>query len=262
MPAPSSPVPSRDPCELMRETATRIAWLWLDRADTGNRLSHEVVDALHAALEQVEACDDIDVLVLAARGGVFCRGCVEPAEAAPLPPLAHRAEVLATSDLMLRLAALPCITLAAIAGDVAGAGIELVASCDFAIAGSSARFAVPDLDHGRWPHTTQVALSRAMAPRQALALLLDTRARDAAEMARLGLLHEVVADAELESRTRALAATLAGKPAALIAPGKQSFHRQLAMNRADAYLYAVEQQTRNPPAAETGNMGVTERAGR
>ena len=258
----SSPAPSRAPCELVREKSARIAWLWLDRAETGNRLSREMVDALHGALDQVEAGGDIDVLVLAARGGVFCRGRVEPADAMQRPPLAHRADLLASSDLMLRLASLPCITLAMVGGDVTGAGIELVASCDVAIAGNTVRFAVPDLAHGRWPHTTQVALSRVLPPRQALALLLDTRARDAAEMARLGLLHEVVADAGLEARAGALAATLAARPAAVVAPGKQSFHRQLAMNRADAYLYAVERQTRDLPGPETDNMSSAERADR
>ena len=260
MSVPSSPEPSRAPCELRREAAARVAWLWLDRADSGNRLSRELVDALHAALEHVEACGNIDVLVLAARGTAFCQGLAEPAAAAA--PLARRAAHLATSDLMLRLATLPCITLAVVQGDAAGAGLELVASCDFAMASTTARFAVPDLDQVRWAHTTQVALSRALPPRQALALLLDTRAREAAEMLRLGLLHEVVADTELTARARALAARLAAKPAAVVAPGKLSFHRQLAMNRADAYLYAVEQQQRDRHGPETGNMEHEEREDR
>lgn len=242
----------------MREAAARIAWLWLDHAESGNRLSRELVDAVHGALEHVEACGDIDVLVLAARGTAFCQGLVEPPATVPVAPLARRADHLATSDLMLRLATLPCITLAVVQGDAAGAGLELVASCDFAMACTTARFTVPDLDQGRWAHTTQVALSRALPPRQALALLLDTRARDAAEMFRLGLLHEVVADTELTARAHALAARLAAKPAAVVTPGKQSFHRQLAMNRADAYLYAVEQQQRDQHGPETGNMGDDE----
>ncbi|MEQ8231374.1 MAG: enoyl-CoA hydratase-related protein [Gammaproteobacteria bacterium] len=247
MSSPSASTTRRaDVLELRYEAA--VAWMHLADTENGNRLTPALVGALHTAIDELATRDDVRVVVLAAHGDDFCRGHAVPTTPAP------RAECLATCDLMLRLASLPCITVAAAHGMVADAGIELVASCDLALGAASARFLACDPTRDHWPHTTQVALSRALAPRQAFELLLDRQARDAATVARSGLLHAVVPDAQLDDAVAALAARLAAWPPETLARGKQAFARQLAMNRADAYDYALDQLLSDLRREEAGTL--------
>ncbi|MEQ8661843.1 MAG: hypothetical protein RLW62_13595, partial [Gammaproteobacteria bacterium] len=79
-----------------------------------------------------------------------------------------------------------------------------------------------------------------------------------AAMAQLGLLHAVVPEAGLDVAAGELAATLARWPAAAVTLGKQGFTQQLAMNRADAYDYALDQLMHELRVHEAGTLAATE----
>ena len=50
------------------------AWITLNRPDKLNAISHELRDALSAALTRAEADDDVRVVVLTGAGRAFCAG--------------------------------------------------------------------------------------------------------------------------------------------------------------------------------------------
>jgi enoyl-CoA hydratase/carnithine racemase len=95
-----------------------------------------------------------------------------------------------------------------------------------------------------------VALSRNLAHKPAMEMLLTGEPITAARARELGLVNRVVAPERLTAETMALAAKIAAKPRATVKTGKEAFYRQREMPLADAYDYASRVMTENMLAAE------------
>jgi len=130
------------------------------------------------------------------------------------------------------------------------AGCQLVASCDLAIAAADARFATPGVNIGLFCSTPMVALSRNVAPKQAMQMLLTGDLIDAPTALRFGLVNELVPAADLVGRTEALARQLAEKSPLTLAIGKEAFYRQRELPLAEAYAYTRAVMARNLEAQD------------
>jgi enoyl-CoA hydratase/carnithine racemase len=95
-----------------------------------------------------------------------------------------------------------------------------------------------------------VALSRNVAPKQALQMLLTGDLIDAHTALRFGLVNELVPAGQLAARTHALAAQIASKSPLTLAIGKEAFYRQLELGLADAYAYTREVMVKNLQAQD------------
>jgi enoyl-CoA hydratase/carnithine racemase len=95
-----------------------------------------------------------------------------------------------------------------------------------------------------------VALSRAVPRKAAMEMLLTGEAISADEARRLGLVNRVVAPADLESETQALARFIAAKPTQTLKWGKQAFQHQLELGLSNAYDYVGEVMVQNMMHAE------------
>jgi enoyl-CoA hydratase/carnithine racemase len=90
-----------------------------------------------------------------------------------------------------------------------------------------------------------VALSRNVARKEAMEMLLTGDMIGAARAREIGLINRVVAPANLRPETLKLANHIAAKSRVSIAIGKEAFYRQLEMGLSDAYAFAAETMTRN-----------------
>jgi enoyl-CoA hydratase/carnithine racemase len=131
------------------------------------------------------------------------------------------------------------------------AGCQLVASCDLAVAASTAKFATPGVNIGLFCSTPMVALSRNVPRKAAMEMLLTGEMVTAEEAVQLGLINRAVPPESLRSRTMALAARIAAKPYATIRTGKHAFYQQLELNLEGAYAYAAQVMTENMLHAES-----------
>jgi enoyl-CoA hydratase/carnithine racemase len=126
----------------------RVAVLTLNRPSAMNALDRAMTRALRAALADAEADDDIDVLVLTGAGErAFCAGldleeCAALDEAAAA---AYRAHELFPLYRQLDRRRKPAI--AAVFGEVLGAGFELALACDLIVAAEGTSFGLPQT---RW----------------------------------------------------------------------------------------------------------------
>lgn len=98
---------------------------------------------------------------------------------------------------------------------------------------------------GLWCLTPMVAISRTIAPKHALQMLLTGRLIDAATAVRFGLINDAVPPDRLDATVDALAAEIASKSSFTVSLGKQAFYRQLGLDLASAYDYASEVVVRN-----------------
>ena len=240
---------------LLTATTGGVLRLTLNRPHARNALSSELMAALKAALEGAAADNATRVIVIAAEGSVFSSGH-------DLKEMArHRADGDAgraayaglfsqCSDMMQAIVQSPKPVIAEVQGIATAAGCQLVASCDLAVASTSARFATPGVDIGLFCSTPMVALSRNVGRKAVMEMLLTGRMVEAEEARAIGLVNKVVAPEILESETMALANLIASKPRATIKTGKEAFYRQLEMPLAEAYAYASRVMTENMLAAE------------
>jgi enoyl-CoA hydratase/carnithine racemase len=113
-----------------------------------------------------------------------------------------------------------------------------VASCDLAVAGAGARFCTPGVDIGLFCSTPAVALSRNLAAKPALEMLLTGEMIDAETARALGLVNRVTPAGGALDAARSLAGQIADKPARVVALGKAAFHRQRGMALDEAYAHA------------------------
>ena len=157
---------------------------------------------------------------------------------------------LQCSKLMQTIVRHPKPVIAQIQGIATAAGCQLVASCDLAIASSSARFATPGVNIGLFCSTPMVALSRNVSRKHAMEMLLTGEMISASDAHRIGLINRVVAPDALAPETTRLAQLIATKPHGTLKIGKEAFYRQIEMGLADAYDYASRVMTENMLAAE------------
>ena len=232
-----------------------VCTLTLNRPQARNALSDELLAALQAGLDAAGSDPLVRVVVLAANGPAFSAGH-DLKEMTAHWNDADRGDAY-FSDLLSRCARvmqtvvrLPKPVIAQVHGLATAAGCQLVASCDLAIAGESARFATPGVNIGLFCSTPMVALSRNVSRKHAMELLLTGDAIPAARAADMGLINRVVPDADLAQAVSTLARHIASKSAVSIRIGKEAFHRQIELGLTDAYAFASGVMTRNMLEAE------------
>src|SRR5437764_2141117 len=264
-----SPAPTRSAAAapvLLRETIGSIAVLTLNRPQARNSLSEAMLAELSLELETVARDERIRAVVLAANGPAFSAGH-------DLKELtAHRADadggrgytrqlMERCSALMLSVLRLPQPVIAAVEATATAAGCQLVATCDLAVASTTAKFCTPGVHIGLFCSTPMVALSRNVARKHAMEMLLTGDMISAQEAYRIGLINRVVEAGTAREEALNLARTIAANSAAAVKFGKAAFYQQLEMGIADAYAHASEVMVKNMMArdAEEGIAAFVEK---
>jgi cyclohexa-1,5-dienecarbonyl-CoA hydratase len=103
-------------------------------------------------------------------------------------------------DCFRMLAKLEVVTVALVRGAALGGGCELALACDFVLASDRAKFGQPEINLGVFPPVAAYQLSRQLAPRKGLELLLTGDTIDAATVERLGLVNAVFPLADFDAR--------------------------------------------------------------
>ena len=240
---------------VLRRTEGAVAVLTLNRPAARNSLSLAMMAALQAELDAVAAEDTVRCVVLAAAGPVFCAGHdLKELSARRGDADAGRAffatTMAACARLMQAILALPQPVVAAVQGVATAAGCQLVATVDLAVAAETARFCTPGVDIGLFCSTPAVALSRAVARKPAMEMLLTGEMIGAEEAYRIHLVNRVVPHAALLPATLALAQRIAGRSAVALRMGKTAFQRQLGLSLPEAYEHAAAVMVENLLAAD------------
>ena len=240
---------------LVRERVKDIAVLVLNRPQARNSLSEALLAELSAAFADIAHDKAVRAVVLAANGPAFCAGH-------DLKELTARRSdadggrgyfrhiITTCSAMMQQIVNLPQPVIAAVQGAASAAGCQLVASCDLAVASAGAKFATPGVDIGLFCSTPMVALSRNVARKHAMEMLLTGEMVEAEQAARIGLINRVVPPGEERTSAIALAQKIAAKSSYVLKIGKQAFYRQAELGLADAYHYASEVMTENLMASD------------
>ncbi|MEI4196153.1 enoyl-CoA hydratase/isomerase family protein [Roseovarius sp. E0-M6] len=170
----------------------------IDRPEKANSLTAQMLGEL---ADIAEAAQDARVLVLTGAGKIFSAGAdLEAARAG-----------LATSPdwerLSGALSALPCLTIAALNGTVAGGAMGMVLACDLRVAVSEAKFFYPVMKLGFLPQPSDPArLTALIGPSRAKLLLIAGQKIDAETAHGWGLVDRLTTPETLMTEAQTLAA--------------------------------------------------------
>ena len=223
--------------------ANGVYRLTLNDAKKRNALSEEMMAKLKSLLTDATDNKSIRVIIIAGNGPAFCSGHDLKQMTAGRDNddqgLAYFKKVFAScSELMQMIVEHPKPIIAEVSGVAAAAGCQLVACCDLAVAGKSARFITPGVNIGLFCSTPMVALSRNVSNKAAMEMLLTGEMVSADKAEHIGLINRVTDDADLEQETTALAELIASKSSLTLKIGKEAFYKQKDMPLSEAYDFA------------------------
>jgi len=164
-------------------------------------------------------------------------------------------------DCFRALSRLELTTVALVRGAALGGGCELALACDFVLASGNARFGVPEIALGVFPPVGAYQLSRQLAPRRGLEMMLTGDPIDAATARRYGLVNAVFEDFDaqaaewLERLYRHSASSLRFAKKAFRLAQADDFERRLA----DVERLYLEELMRTEDATEGLNAFLEKR---
>jgi len=207
------------------ERSGQVAVLHLENGKA-NSISSSFLERLHRLLGEI---GDARAAVLIGQGAAFSAGLDLPS-LVELDRAAMRSFILGFDEAMLRVFELPVPVVAAVNGHAIAGGCVLALQADLRIgADRDARIGLNETRLGIGLPAVVLETLRAQVPAPSLAVLaLEGRLVSPREALQLGLLHEVVPEAELLLRAVARAAELAALPPAGVRMAKASLRRPVA----------------------------------
>jgi enoyl-CoA hydratase len=221
---------------------TGVATIALDRPETRNALSDEMLDELLAAFALAREDDAVRCVVLTStHERVFSAGG-DLGQFASDAPLIHK---YFGTDRFVRLfkliGELGKPSLCAANGHVLAGSLGVALACDLIVAKDTARFGTPELNVGVFPFMIMALIYRNVGRKKTNELLLLGEQIDAHEAERIGIVNRVVAAEEFDAAVDEWATRLAAKSPLLMRMGKDAMFRQQDMAFADALEYLHSQ---------------------
>lgn len=178
------------------------ATVTLNRPEVHNAFDPDMVAALTEALEAINENDAIRAVVIAGAGKSFCAGAdiAHMRTSAKFTPAQNRKNAAESAHMFHLLYGLNKPTVAAVHGAVRGGGCGIVAACDIAIGARTATFRLSEVKIGIIPSMISPYVIAAVGQRQARRYMLSGEEFDCAEAWRIGLVHDLVEEAELATR--------------------------------------------------------------
>jgi enoyl-CoA hydratase len=191
---------------LLYSTNSGIATIIVHRPAVRNALNSSTMRELRAAFEQAKADEAVRVIILTGSGDKAFVAGADINELAKLSPVEGRDYSLAGQAIFDFIENLGKPVIAAVNGYALGGGCELAMACTFRVASDNAVFGQPEVKLGIIPgYGGTQRLAKLVGRGQASQLLVTGEMLPAAEALRIGLVNQVVPQAELHVTVEAIA---------------------------------------------------------
>ncbi|HKG20466.1 MAG TPA: enoyl-CoA hydratase-related protein [Blastocatellia bacterium] len=204
------------------EKRGRVAIVTVNRPDKLNALNTQTRYDILAAFDELQADDEVRVVVLTGAGEKAFIAGADISEFAGMTAVRQR-DVMRGRRAFDAMEDFPKPVIAMINGFALGGGCELAMACDIRIASTRAKLGQPEIKLGIIPGGggTQ-RLTRLIGEGKAMELTLTGDMISAEEAERLGLVNHVVPPEELEVKTMELANKIAEMSPVALAMAKQA----------------------------------------
>jgi methylglutaconyl-CoA hydratase len=235
---------------LLAERREHVLDLTLNRPQSRNALSRDLIAELTAALRTAQTDESVRAVILTGAPPAFCAG-LDLREVATTTPTQAEQDASALVALLETLDGLRKPTIAAVNGPALGGGAGLVSVCDIVVCGASGSIGYPEVRRGLVAAVVMTYLRRVVGERQLKYLLLTGEPLTAPRALELGLVTELVPDAELIPRARHYAAMFASSPPQALAQTKALLERIRPLPHAQAIEEARRLNAAMRTSAET-----------
>ncbi len=219
-----------------------VASLTFARPHVHNALNQTLIEEVTAALDLLESNPAVRVLVLSGEGESFCAGGDFRWQQSQrdLPRAERIRNGLPLAQILSRLNRFPRLVIGRINGPAYGGGVGMIAVCDVAVAVEDARFALTEVRLGLVPATISPYVAAKLGHSQVRRVMFNAKPMSAVEAQRIGLIHEVVPPAELDTAIDTeLNLALSCAPGA-VAMTKRLAQYVLSHDEADNLIYTVD----------------------
>jgi enoyl-CoA hydratase len=224
------------PDEVTTEVTDGVMVITMNRPDARNAVNTALAQQMAGALDDLDRRDDVVVGILTGAGGNFCAGMDLKAFAR-----GERPQVAGRGFAGLGEAPPSKPLIAAVEGYALAGGCELVLSCDMVVAGTGARFGVPEVKRGLVPAAGGLFRLPARIPYQvAMELILTGNFVDAARAHELGLVNRLIDDGGALEAARALSAEIAANGPLAVRVGKEVVARAVDWPATEAFTRQSE----------------------
>jgi enoyl-CoA hydratase/carnithine racemase len=207
--------------------AEHVARITINRPESRNALSAEVMTGLAEALRCAGADPDVRVVVLTGAGDrAFCAGGdLGGSGFAQKGFLERHQDRGQFAELFRILNRLGKPVIARVRGHCLAGGFGLALGCDLVVASEDSSFGTPEVKRGLMPMMIMATIFRNVGRKKGMELLLTGDRIDAREAERLGLINRAVPVADLDAAVDELARKVASMSPAVVNLGRDAFYR-------------------------------------
>jgi methylglutaconyl-CoA hydratase len=228
------------------------------REKVRNAFNETMIAELTQAFRTLGADDDVRAIVLAAQGPAFCAGADLDwmRRMSTYSMEENRRDALALATMLRTIAECPKATIARVHGDAYAGGMGLVAACDIAVAAFTAGFCLSETRLGLIPATIGPYVLRAIGASAARRHFLTAEKFDASEAFRIGLVHEIAPDDELDAKINTLLGALMATSASAVAESKRLLRDLAGRPIDDALVADTAERIAQVRASDDGREGI------
>ena len=217
--------------EVLTSTENGVLIITLNRPEAKNAANKALAEGVVAALDELDANDELRVGILTGAGGTFCSGMdLKAFVTGETPHIPGRG----FAGLTERSPKKPLI--GAIEGYALAGGLEMAISCDLLVAADNAKFGIPEVKRGLAAAAGGLLkLPRQIPPRLAMELALTGEFIDAQKALEAGLINQVVPAGTALDAAKELAAKIAANGPLAVAVSKQVMIEQPDWNSEEMF---------------------------
>lgn len=244
------------------ERSGAIATVVIDRPEKLNAFTAQMLLDMHEALDGIGRDGSVRVVVIRSSGERAFSTGADLAEMRDMNAATVKVSNRRWIELFATIERIPQPVIASVRGHALAGGSELTLCCDFVVAARSATFGLTEMRVGVIPGAGAcVRLTRWVGRAGAKRILMLGDPIDAAEAHRIGLVTEVVDDADLDATTEALAGRLASRSSDALAAAKRAVNigSELDLDRGIEYVLQEFAQLFDGPDQREGMSAFLEK---
>lgn len=222
------------------EQREHVLWITINRPELRNAINENVIAGISQGLLQAAATPDVRAVVLTGAGDrAFCAGA-DLSPTSSIFDFDYSAPRTAYADLLRQAMELNIPLIARVNGACMAGGMGLLSMCDMVVAGSNARFGLPEVKVGMFPMQVASVMQHLIPRRKFAEMCITGEPLTAQEALDIDLVNYVVEPAELDAKLDWLLGRITDKSPTAIRRGKHALRsiEDMTFHQSIAYMEA------------------------
>ncbi len=224
---------------ILVEKRDQVGFLTLNRPEKLNTFSRQLARELNDALRQLDADDQVRVVILKGSGKAFSTG-IDISEYPGQTPQEYQAWSELMDEMHLTVAGMSKPVIAMVHGYAVANGAGLMFAADLAVVAEGTKIGTTAINVGLLCTGPLIPATFFLAKAKVMEMMLSGDMIDAAEAYRLGLVNKVVPADKLEEETLAFAQKIINKSPLAVKLGKQFYYQVINMPFRQRFAYSNE----------------------